>query len=161
MTEAAVPVKVQMSPLQWRAFLFVPGSNDPGHFRGDHFPDLLMPRSAPRPCSSVGCRSLGVADGRCAEHAREPWRKKPAATKRISGRRLQALRAELFARNPLCVECERAGLVTLATQRDHIVPLAEGGADDDTNTQGLCDAHHEAKSLAEALRARRRAGRAS
>jgi 5-methylcytosine-specific restriction protein A len=67
------------------------------------------------------------------------------------------MRAALFARAPLCVECERLGLVVLATQRDHLVPLADGGLDDDSNTQGLCDTCHEAKSLAEALRGRRRA----
>ncbi len=66
------------------------------------------------------------------------------------------MRASLFKREPLCAECTRHGLVALATQRDHIVALAEGGADDDANTQGLCDLCHDAKSLAESLRARRR-----
>lgn len=99
-----------------------------------------------------------VRDGssRCSKHQREAWAKKPTATKRITGRRLLALRAALFRRNPLCVECTKLGLVVLATQRDHIVPLEEGGADDDDNTQGLCHDHHHAKSLAEALRGRRR-----
>jgi len=96
-----------------------------------------------------------VAGGRCADHQREPWHKKPVATKRITGRRLQAMRAALFADNPLCAECIRLHRVTLATQRDHIVPLCEGGADDAGNTQGLCDECHEAKSLAESLQARR------
>lgn len=66
------------------------------------------------------------------------------------------MRAALFLRDPLCAECKRQGLVVLATQRDHVIALAEGGADDETNEQGLCDACHEAKSLAEALRGRRR-----
>lgn len=114
-----------------------------------------MPIAAPRPCSHTGCRALATAGGRCADHQREVWHKKPAATKRVTGRRLQAMRAALFADNPLCVECARLGLVTLATQRDHIKPLGEGGADDSSNVQGLCDACHEVKSLAEALRARR------
>lgn len=67
------------------------------------------------------------------------------------------MRAELFARDPLCAACMQLGLVTLATQRDHIIPLAEGGSDDRGNEQGLCDPCHEAKSLAEALRGRKRA----
>ena len=66
------------------------------------------------------------------------------------------MRESLFRRDPLCVECKRLGLVVLATQRDHIVSLEEGGADDDDNTQGLCVEHHEAKSKTEAARARRR-----
>jgi 5-methylcytosine-specific restriction enzyme A len=115
-----------------------------------------MPHAAPKPCSQPGCGVL-VRDGtsRCSKHQREAWAKKPTATKRITGRKLQAIRATLFMRQPLCVTCEVQGLVVLATQRDHIVPLMDGGADDDTNTQGLCHACHEAKSLAEALRARR------
>lgn len=64
------------------------------------------------------------------------------------------MRASLFTSSPLCVECERMGRVTLATQRDHIKPLAEGGTDDDSNVQGLCSSCHEDKSLAEALRGR-------
>ena len=74
----------------------------------------------------------------------------------MTGRKLQAARQRLFANKPLCVSCQRKGLVVLATQRDHIVPLAEGGADDDGNVQGLCGSCHEEKSLQEAARARRR-----
>lgn len=115
-----------------------------------------MPTAAPRPCSHTGCHALAVASGRCDDHQREVWRKKPQATKRITGRRLQAMRADLFRRKPLCVECQRLGRVTLATQRDHIMPLAEGGLDDSDNEQGLCEPCHEVKSLAESLRGRRR-----
>lgn len=66
------------------------------------------------------------------------------------------MRAELFASNPLCVECLRNGRITRATQRDHIKPLAEDGNDDHSNVQGLCDACHDAKSKAEAERGRKR-----
>jgi 5-methylcytosine-specific restriction protein A len=99
-----------------------------------------MPRSAPKKCTYVGCRKL-VSDssGRCEDHARPAWVKRTEVTKRITGRRLQKMRADLFAREPLCAECRRAGRVTLATQRDHIIPLCEGGLDDETNEQGLCD----------------------
>jgi len=116
-----------------------------------------MPIAAPRPCTFPGCRKLAVARGRCADHPRDPWAKKPEATKRITGRRLQAMRAALFARDPLCARCRELGLVVLATQRDHVTPLEEGGADDATNEQGLCDDCHREKSLGEALRGRRRA----
>lgn len=66
------------------------------------------------------------------------------------------MRRALFLRDPLCGMCNAQGLVVLATQRDHIVPLSEGGEDTEDNTQGLCHACHEGKSLAESLRARRR-----
>lgn len=95
--------------------------------------------------------------GRCANHPKPQWAKPATATKRITGRKLQAMRAELFARDPLCAECKRQGRVTLATQRDHIKSLAEGGADADDNVQGLCADCHEAKSKAESARGVRRA----
>lgn len=119
-----------------------------------------MANAAPKPCGHPGCGVL-VRDGssRCPRHPQAQWAKKPTATKRITGRRLQAMRAELFASNPLCVECERHGRVTLATQRDHIVSLGEGGADADDNVQGLCEACHDAKSQAERQRGQARGGR--
>lgn len=92
---------------------------------------------------------------RCALHKMQAWAKREP-TKRITGRKLQQLRAELFKRQPLCEVCERAGRVTLATIRDHRVPLAEGGADDRGNEQAICRRCHEEKSLAEAVRGRQR-----
>ena len=112
-----------------------------------------MPIAAPKPCSQAGC-GVVVRDGtnRCDKHKREAWAKKPNATKRVTGRKLQAMRERLFNSNPLCAECERQGRTTLATQRDHIKPLAEGGADNDDNVQGLCVACHDIKSKAESKR---------
>lgn len=117
-----------------------------------------MPIAAPRPCSHPGCGVL-VRDGtgRCAKHPKATWAKKPTAAKRVTGRKLQRLRAELFERDPLCAECKRQGRVTLATQRDHIQPLEEGGEDAETNVQGLCADCHDAKSKAERARGVQRA----
>ena len=66
------------------------------------------------------------------------------------------MRLALFARKPLCEACEAQGLVEMATIRDHRIPLAEGGLDDETNEQAICAPCHEIKSQAEALRGRRR-----
>ena len=114
----------------------------------------VMPISAPRPCKQPGCSTL-VRDGsaRCSAHKLQQWVKRPEV-KRQSGRALQRKRAELFAREPLCRLCAANGFVTIAALRDHIVPLAEGGADDDDNIQPLCRACHDEKSMAERLRAR-------
>ena len=114
-------------------------------------------KSAPKPCSHFGCGVL-VRDGssRCAKHPKESWVKPATATKRVTGRRLQAMRASLFAAKPLCAECERHGRVTLATERDHIKPLEEGGTDDDSNIQGLCEPCHAVKSKAERQRGQAR-----
>lgn len=112
-----------------------------------------MPTAAPRPCCHPGCGVL-VRDGsgRCGKHAKEAWAKPVTATKRRTGRWLQEQRAALFRLKPLCAECERHGRVSLACIRDHIIPLAEGGEDNDDNTQGLCDSCNETKTKSESAR---------
>lgn len=113
-----------------------------------------MPISAPRQCKHHGCGAL-VTDGtsRCSRHKLEQWAKRPEV-KRQTGRALQRKREELFRREPLCRSCRQNGHTTLATVRDHIKPLAEGGTDDDDNIQPLCSDCHDVKSKDERLRAR-------
>lgn len=84
------------------------------------------------------------------------WTKAGLPTVRIRGRALQRLRARLFARQPWCVLCPTRGTHHLATIRDHIVPLAEGGRDDETNEQGLCQACSDLKTREESARGVRR-----
>lgn len=57
--------------------------------------------------------------------------------------RLAKLRA-----NPWCVI---PGCNEVATQLDHIVPVADGGQDTWENTQGLCGRHHGIKTRLEEL----------
>lgn len=117
-----------------------------------------MATAAPKPCTHPGCGAL-VTDGsgRCPKHQRKSWVKKPTAPKRITGRKLQRLREELFQREPLCRQCLKAGIVRLASERDHITPLEEGGTDEDANVQPLCKECHDSKSKAERARGVRRA----
>jgi 5-methylcytosine-specific restriction protein A len=65
---------------------------------------------------------------------------------RLGGWGLQQLRKRWFRDHPLCVHCLTAGRIRAATELDHIVPLSRGGADDDSNRQGLCHDCHEAKT---------------
>lgn len=115
-----------------------------------------MPQAAPRPCTYAGCGVL-VRDGsgRCEKHPHLAWAKQ-VPTPRITGRRLQQMRKALFERQPLCEPCQTKGRVRAATIRDHRIPLAEGGKDDETNEQAICRPCHDAKSQAEALRGKRR-----
>jgi 5-methylcytosine-specific restriction protein A len=76
---------------------------------------------------------------------------------RIRGTHLQRLRRQLFERQPLCVVCEADGRVTIATIRDHVVPLGEGGTDTDSNTQALCQSCSDRKTREEAKRGMQRA----
>ena len=86
---------------------------------------------------------------------RTPW-VTATAPQRVRGRRLQALRAQLFDASPLCVQCQQAGRVEPATVRDHIVPLAEGGTEDPANVQPLCAACHARKTERESVRGQHR-----
>lgn len=52
----------------------------------------------------------------------------------------------------LCQECVRQGRPGPGWLVDHIVPLWEGGSDEDENKQTLCRPCHDAKSAAEAKR---------
>ncbi len=69
---------------------------------------------------------------------------------RIRGNSLKAIRRKHFRSRPLCVDCERKGLVNIATELDHIVPLCQGGTESPSNRQGLCHECHAAKTAREA-----------
>lgn len=83
--------------------------------------------------------------------ARKPWTKRPDAPRRLSGRKAVERRARWLAKFPLCKACEEANppRVTLGDVVDHIINLAAGGADDESNFQTLCTAHHDEKTIRE------------
>lgn len=113
-----------------------------------------MPRALDRACRVLGCTHPQP----CPDHGRKAWASiTTVPVPRIAGRRLQRLRQQLFARQPLCVVCEAKGYITRATIRDHIIPLAEGGADTDDNVQALCDGCSSEKTRHESQRGARRA----
>lgn len=79
----------------------------------------------------------------------------PTAVPRMSGRRAVHRRRRWLANHPLCVHCQKEGIVRPADEVDHIVALNDldgPGADDESNFQSLCFEHHKAKSAAEAQR---------
>lgn len=116
-----------------------------------------MPLRPNHPCTFRGCGKLTRnPSGRCDDHPKEAWVKRLDAPKRVTGRRLQKAREDLFRAQPLCVMCQAEGRVALATERDHRVPLSEGGTDDPENIQGLCKDHHRQKTQREAARATQR-----
>lgn len=82
---------------------------------------------------------------------------RPDATPRLRGRAGVERRAMWLAQHPLCVDCEARGITKMADVVDHITPLWQGGADDDSNLQSMCNQDHDAKTAREA--AERAAGR--
>jgi 5-methylcytosine-specific restriction protein A len=117
-----------------------------------------MPPRAKSICRAQGCNGLINAPGYCEKHEHlkpKAWGNRSEQSKnRLGGRARQRARDRLFQSNPLCVHCELKGLTALATERDHIIPLAEGGTEEPSNTQGLCTDCHKAKTQQESIRAR-------
>ncbi len=56
-------------------------------------------------------------------------------------KRLARLKAE-----PLCRDCAAKGRIREATVPDHIVPLTQGGSDDNCNIRCLCADCHQART---------------
>jgi len=108
-----------------------------------------MAIAPPRLCGHPKCRT----PLHCTQHQAAPWRtlERPSVH-RIRGRELQRRRARLFARQPWCVLCLKDGKYTRPTIRDHIVPLAEGGTEDASNEQAICQTCSDQKTHREAQR---------
>lgn len=69
--------------------------------------------------------------------------KKSKMAKRLRGRDGVAQRNRRLTENPLCYDCLHIdGITRPATEIDHIIPLAYGGADEDSNTHSLCKQCH-------------------
>lgn len=112
-----------------------------------------MARSAPRACAQAGCADLAYVYGepRCELHAGERRAAADAVRTSSAARGYKgtwpARRAAHLARQPYCVEGDRAGVVCLgALHVDHIVPRENGGTDDESNLQTLCASHHSRKT---------------
>ncbi|MDR5776531.1 MULTISPECIES: HNH endonuclease signature motif containing protein [unclassified Caballeronia] len=62
---------------------------------------------------------------------------------RTRGRRWLRLRSRILSRDPVCVLCRTLDRTCVSVVVDHIVPLAHGGTDDESNLRGLCAACHD------------------
>lgn len=79
---------------------------------------------------------------------------KTIAQQRVRGSAGVKLRRQVLREEPICRVCLAADTLPILPSRDvdHIVPLFEGGSNDRSNLQGICDPHHKAKSTAEYAR---------
>jgi 5-methylcytosine-specific restriction endonuclease McrA len=97
-------------------------------------------------CPKPGCPNLVP----CQLHAQKPWRDREARRPPTPrGRAERVLRRW----KRICHVCGQAG----ATEADHVIALALGGADDEANMRPIHPAPcHREKTMAEAAEARRR-----
>lgn len=88
-----------------------------------------------------------------AHSLRASWSKQPGADQRtLTGRPWRRLRDRIMRRDCyLCQSCKRAGRVTVATECDHIRPVADGGTDAPENLQALCKRCHGIKTALEGV----------
>ena len=74
-----------------------------------------------------------------------------AETARTRGGSWMRIRAKWLREHPMCCKCQEEGaLGIVATELDHVIPLSQGGRDDESNYQSLCYSHHKAKTAEEA-----------
>lgn len=103
--------------------------------------DQMTPWRPKKPCASPGCPKL--TDKRfCVAHAQQ----QPKTTARGYGWQWQKRSRFYLAEHPLCVDCEKEGRTTAATEVDHIIPRCAGGNDTRENLAGLCKSHHSQKT---------------
>ena len=123
-----------------------------------------MPKRALRPCNTCKRLSEGAY---CPEHTIEQENKRIEHTKHTrrqyekhgrnhelskfySSKQWRNARAWQLSNEPLCRHCQEKGILTTATQVDHIKPRSKGGADFDAdNLQSLCHSCHSRKTRLE------------
>jgi len=108
-----------------------------------------MPHKPRKQCGHVGCPTLVESGIRyCPEHKKQYNRRAKASHYDRRWRKISKL---YLSRNPLCVECEKVGRLTPATETHHKTPVTEGGSDRDENLMALCKPCHSRFTLVENL----------
>ena len=119
----------------------------------------VMPKKPKRPCSYPGCGRL--TDGQyCDEHRfsidrqYNRYLRDPDTNKRY-GRAWKKLRARFLLLHPLCEQCKCEGRLTAAEEVHHILPLANGGTNDEGNLMALCKSCHSRITIGSSNRSTR------
>jgi 5-methylcytosine-specific restriction protein A len=108
-----------------------------------------MPMKPKRPCRYPGCPNL-CEDGEqyCPEHKALMKKHYETFTRGYSpgkryGRSWQRVRTRYVHKHPLCEMCLKQGRYVAVEEVHHIVPLSEGGTNDESNLMSLCRSCHE------------------
>lgn len=115
-----------------------------------------MPNLFLKPCQYPGCREYATRGScYCEAHAKQyentKNRHRISKCKQGYGRRWEKAREAFLIENPLCVECQKHGRYTPATEVDHIIPH-RGDQNlfwDRKNWQSLCHSCHSKKTAKE------------
>lgn len=65
---------------------------------------------------------------------------------RLRGRKAVEQRSRRLHAEPLCRDCKDKGMIVAASVPDHIIPLARGGTDVDSNVRCLCEDCHRKRT---------------
>lgn len=108
-----------------------------------------MPMKPKRPCRFPGCPNL-CEDGEqyCEEHRKLAEKQYEHFTRGYStgkryGRAWTRIRTRYVHKHPLCEMCLKEGRYVPVEEVHHIVPLSEGGTNDESNLMSLCRSCHE------------------
>ncbi len=120
-----------------------------------------MPSRPMHPCPKHGGVLVGAGQ-ECPRCILEPVQilaekdKQPSVYKPEYGREHRQKRRELLKRSPYCMDPyhRHPTIRKPAVIRDHKVPLAAGGTDDESNEQGLCQSCHNYKMYRDGSRSR-------
>lgn len=98
-----------------------------------------MPSRRLRPCNHPGCPSL-TADRYCDEHTQDLKRydkERPSPSLRGYGDNWKKVRKLYLREHPICEECGRGAEVV-----HHLLPIREGGGNEEDNLEALCNRCH-------------------
>lgn len=130
-----------------------PSRSDPA--RAFPCPEVPMPRKPRHPCGYPGCPEL-TEQQYCPAHEKiassqyNRYGRTPEMKRRYNGA-WPRIRHRFIAAHPLCEMCLREGRATAAEHVHHIIPLSDGGTNDDANLQSLCKRHHSSVHMQERI----------
>ncbi len=119
-----------------------------------------MPSRHSRWCGK--CRAVHAGDEQCPHRVAFGRKRKFAKRSGRGGSKWGKLRKRIFERDLyLCQLCRHNGVVAAVELHgplhgvcDHVVPIAEGGSDDESNLQTLCQSCDKVKTQSESIRGR-------
>ena len=103
-----------------------------------------MPYKPKHPCAHPGCPELvPYGEKYCEKHKKMHPEEVRSAASRGYGSRWNKARKMYLAAHPLCEQCLKEGRYVAVEEVHHIVPLADGGSNDESNLMSLCRSCHE------------------